>query len=46
MIPVRIWEKSVFLKSGWLNMPMNIVGTPLKQVIFSWWTHLRDDLGL
>ena len=32
-------------KSSWLNMAMNIVGTPLKQVIFSWFMQARDDLG-
>ena len=45
MIPVLIWEKSVFGKSEWLNMATNMVGTPLKQVIFSSVIQERDDLG-
>ena len=45
MIPVLMWEKSVFEKSAWLNMATNIVGTPLKQVIFSSVIHEREDLG-
>ena len=45
MIPVRIWEKSVFWKSGWLNMATNMVGTPLKHVIFSSVMQARDDFG-
>ena len=35
MIPVRIWEKSVFAKSLCPSMAMNIVGTPWNAVIFS-----------
>ena len=45
MMPVRMCEKSVFAKSSWLNMPMNMVGTPLKQVILSWLMQAREDLG-
>ena len=35
MMPVRIWEKSVFGKSGCSSMAINMVGTPWKAVIFS-----------
>ena len=45
MMPVRIWEKSVLAKSGCSSMPMNMVGTPLKTVIFSWLTHASEDLA-
>ena len=45
IIPVLIYEKSVFSKSAWLNIAINIVGTPLKQVIFSSFTQASDDFG-
>ena len=34
-MPVRIWEKSVFSKSGCPSMAMNMEGTPWNEVIFS-----------
>ena len=45
MMPVRMWEKSVFSKSSCCIMAMNMVGTPLKQVIFSPFTQERAGLG-
>ena len=38
-------EKSVFLKSECANIAINIVGTPLKQVIFSSLTQAKLDFG-
>ena len=35
MMPVRMWEKSVFGKSGCSSRAINMVGTPWKAVIFS-----------
>ena len=46
MMPVRIEEKSVAGKSGCWRIAMNIVGTPLKQVIFSRMTQASEDFGL
>ena len=46
MMPVRIWEKSVFGKSGCSSMAMNMVGTPWNAVIFSWLMQASDDFGL
>ena len=46
MIPVRIYEKSVFGKSGCSSIAMNIVGTPWKQVIFSLLMQASDGFGV
>ena len=45
MMPVRMWEKSVFSKSGCSSMAMNMVGTPWKAVIFSWLMQCRPFRG-
>ena len=45
MMPVRMWEKSVLGKSGCSSRAMNMVGTPWKAVIFSWWMQARAGLG-
>ena len=45
MIPVLMWEKSVFGKFSCPSIAMNMVGTPWKQVIFSWFMQFKLFLG-
>ena len=45
MMPVRMWEKSVFEKFSCSSMAMNMVGTPWKQVIFSRLMHSSETRG-
>ncbi len=45
MMPVRMWAKLVFAKSGCWSMAMNIVGTPWKAVMRSLWMQASEDLG-
>ena len=45
MMPVRMWEKSVFSKFSCSSMAMNMVGTPWKAVICSWLMQCRPLRG-